>query len=444
VKNFGSCYEKAPGRRQDRRITLKAEIICVGTELLLGQIVDTNAAYLAQVLAQQGIDLYYKSTVGDNRQRLVALLQQAWKRADLIFVSGGLGPTLDDLTREALALLVHEELEEDPGARRAVEEYFRRRNRTMSQNNLRQATRPKSAICLPNPYGTAPGLWLEKDGRVVVALPGVPLEMKNLVEREVLPRLRRKSGADSSVLCSRVLKVVGMGESAVEEQIMDLMTGQENPTIAPLAKRGEVRLRLTAKARSEKEARELIKPVEEKIRARLKGYVFGADRKLLEEAVGKRLAAGGFTLGVAESCTGGLISHRITGVPGSSTYFQMGIVAYSNRCKQKLLGVDKELLRKYGAVSPQTARAMAEGMREHCGVDVALSTTGIAGPGGGTPKKPVGLVYLALAHAGGTIVRRENFSWDRENNKTAAAQAGLVLLWEFLGGISPGENSENH
>lgn len=423
---------------------MKAEIICVGTELLLGQIVDTNAAYLSRVLAEHGIDLYYKSTVGDNLQRLVALLQQAWKRADLIIVSGGLGPTLDDLTREALALLVHEELEEDPGARQAVEEYFLHRNLKMSPNNLRQATRPKSAVCLPNPYGTAPGLWLEKDGRIIVALPGVPLEMKNLMEREVLPRLRRKFGTVSSVLCSRVLKVAGIGEAAVEEKIMDLLSGQANPTIAPLAKRGEVQLRLTAKARSEKEARELIDPVEKEICARLKGYVFGVDRELLEEAVGKRLAARKLTLGIAESCTGGLISHRITGVPGSSVYFQMGIVAYSNCCKQELLGVDKELLRRYGAVSPQTARAMAEGMRERYGVDVALSTTGIAGPGGGTPKKPVGLVYLALAHAGGTIVRKENFPWDRENNKAAAAQAGLVLLWQFLGGIVPGENEEHH
>ncbi len=421
---------------------MKAEIICVGTELLLGQIVDTNAAYLARILAQHGIDLYYKSTVGDNLQRLVALLEQAWARSDLIIVSGGLGPTLDDLTREALALLVHEDLEEDPGARRAVEEYFRRRNLKMTPNNLRQATRPRSAVCLPNPYGTAPGLWLEKDGRIIVALPGVPLEMKNLMEQEVLPRLRRKLDAVSSVLYSRVIKTAGIGEAALEEEIIDLLAGQANPTIAPLAKRGEVHLRLTAKARSEKEARELVDPVEKEIRARLKGYIFGVDQELLEEAVGKKLAAQKLTLGVAESCTGGLICHRITGVPGSSAYFQMGIVAYSNHCKEELLGVDRELLRRYGAVSPQTARAMAEGMRERYGVDVALSTTGIAGPGGGTPQKPVGLVYLALAHAGGTIVRRENFSWDRENNKTAAAQAGLVLLWQFLGGIVPGENED--
>lgn len=428
-------------------ILLKAEIICVGTELLLGQIVNTNASYLAQTLARLGIDLYHLSTVGDNLPRLTALLEQAWQRADLILISGGLGPTLDDLTREAVALLVREELVEDAAARRMVEGYFRSRSLPMPPGNLRQALRPRSAVCLMNSYGTAPGLWLEKEGKVLAVLPGVPIEMKYLMEREILPRIRQrvctKTGNAGPVLISRVLKVAGIGESAMVEKIHDLLAGQANPTIAPLAKRGEVWLRLSAKARSEETAKELIRPVEEAIRSRLAGYVFGADGEQLEEVVGRMLAARGLTLGTAESCTGGLLSHRITGVPGASAYFQAGIIAYDNMIKEKTLGVEKALLQEFGAVSPQVARAMAEGMRKYHGVDLALSTTGIAGPGGGTAKKPVGLVYLALAYPDGTVTREARFCWDRTENKIAAAQAGLVLLWQYLEGVWPGAQHEN-
>ncbi|NLY88318.1 MAG: competence/damage-inducible protein A [Firmicutes bacterium] len=422
---------------------MQAEIICVGTELLLGQIVNTNAAYLAERLARLGIDLYHLSTVGDNLPRLTALLRQAWQRVDLVLISGGLGPTLDDLTREAVALLAGEELVEDPGARRMIEEYFHRRGLPMPPANLRQALRPRSAVCLMNPYGTAPGLWLEKDGKMLAALPGVPIEMKYLMEEEVLPRLKRvraQTGDPGPVLVSRVLKAAGIGESALVEKIRDLLAGQTNPTIAPLAKRGEVWLRLSAKAPSEEAAFALIRPVEETIRSRLRGYIFGTDREQLEEVVGRILTARGLTLGTAESCTGGLLSHRITGVPGASSYFQAGIVAYDNRIKEKVLGVEKALLQEYGAVSPQVARAMAEGMRRFYGVDLALSTTGIAGPGGATARKPVGLVYLALAYPGGTVTREERFCWDRTENKIAAAQAGLVLLWQHLeGGLSCAE-----
>ncbi len=420
---------------------MQAEIICVGTELLLGQIINTNAAYLAEKLARLGIDLYHVSTVGDNLPRLTALLQQAWERVDVVLISGGLGPTLDDLTREAVAHLVGEEMVEDPGARRMIEEYFHRRGVPMPPSNLRQAQRPRSALCLMNPYGTAPGLWLEKDGKMLAAMPGVPIEMKHLMEAEVLPRLeqarcaRAAAGEPGMVLVSRVLKVAGIGESAMAEKIQDLLAGQTNPTIAPLAKRGEVWLRLSAKAPSEETAFALIRPLEEAIRSRLAGYIFGTDGEQLEEVVGRILTARGLTLGTAESCTGGLLSHRITGVPGASAYFLGGVVAYDNRIKEKILGVDKALLQEYGAVSPQVARAMAEGMRKYYGVDLALSTTGIAGPGGGTAKKPVGLVYLALAHPEGTIIREERFCWDRAENKIATAQAGLVMLWQYLEGV---------
>lgn len=411
---------------------LNAEIICVGSELLLGQIVDTNAAYLAQKLAELGIDLYYKSTVGDNLTRLLSVLKQAWGRADLLILSGGLGPTLDDLTREGIALLLEEELVSDPVSQSRIEGYFQQRGTPMAKNNLRQALRPASAIPLVNPLGTAPGLWVEKAGKILVALPGVPLEMKYLMEQEVIPRLERMIPAEASAcLLSRVLKVVGLGESVVEERIMDLLTTQTNPTIAPLAKRGEVLLRITAKADRREKAELLINGVEEEIKQRLPGYVFGNDQEL-EEVVGRLLTEKGLTLGIAESCTGGLISHRITEVPGSSAYYLGGITAYSNEMKIRLLNVKEELIQKYGAVSPQVAAAMAEGLRQLYGVDLALSSTGIAGPGGGTPKKPVGLVYLGLASADGTTTKEMRFLWNRSENKVASAQAALTLLWQHL------------
>lgn len=411
---------------------LKAEIICIGSELLLGQIVDTNAAFLAKKLAELGIDLYYKSTVGDNLTRLLAVLKQAWERADLLILSGGLGPTMDDLTREGIAKLLEEELVTDAVSQKRIEEYFRQRGVPMTKNNLRQAFRPASAIPLPNPLGTAPGLWVEKAGKILVALPGVPVEMKYLMEKEVLPRLQRAIPArESACLLSKVLKVVGLGESAVEEKIMDLLIAQQNPTIAPLAKRGEVQLRITAKADRREKAESMIGKVEEEIRQRLSGYVFGSDQEL-EEVIGRILTEKGLTLGIAESCTGGLISHRITEVPGSSVYYAGGIMAYSNTWKIKLLGVKEELIQKYGAVSPQVAAAMAEGLRKQYGVDLGLSSTGIAGPGGGTPQKPVGLVYLGLASPSGTITKEMKFLWNRSENKVAAAQAALTLLWQHL------------
>lgn len=411
---------------------LNAEIICVGSELLLGQIVDTNATFLAGKLAELGIDLYYESTVGDNLTRLLAVLKQAWERADLLILSGGLGPTMDDLTREGIAMLLEEELVTDPVSQSRIEDYFRQRGNPMTGNNLRQALRPVSAIPLPNPLGTAPGLWVEKAGKILVALPGVPLEMKYLMEKEVLPRLQRMIPVpESACLLSKVLKVVGLGESAVEERIMDLLTAQQNPTIAPLAKRGEVLLRITAKADRREKAESLIGKVEDEIRQRLSGYVFGSDQEL-EEVVGRILTEKGLTLGIAESCTGGLISHRITEVPGSSVYYVGGITAYSNTWKTKLLGVKEELIQEYGAVSPQVAAAMAEGLRKQYGVDLGLSSTGIAGPGGGTQQKPVGLVYLGLASPDGTTTKEMKFLWNRSENKVAAAQAALTLLWQYL------------
>jgi|CZCB01.1.fsa_nt_gi nicotinamide-nucleotide amidase len=411
---------------------MRAEIVCIGTELLLGEIVDTNAAFLARQLAELGIDLYYKSTVGDNLERIVETLERAWQRSDLLLLSGGLGPTQDDLTRFALAQLIGEELTLNEEALAQVEGYFARRQRLMPEINRQQALLPPSARPLPNPRGTAPGIWLEKDGKYIVALPGVPLELKMLMTGEVLPRLRQLLGQDHPGLITRVLKTTGIGESALEERITDLLEVRDGVTIAPYVKHGEIHLRLAVKAATRQEGLARMAPLEAALRERLATYIYGADEERLEDGVGRLLLEQGLTLGLAESCTGGLLGHRITEVPGSSAYFMLGIVAYSNEAKKKLLGVEEETLRCHGAVSPETAEAMAKGLRRRYGVDLGLATTGIAGPGGGTPEKPVGLVYTALAAPGGVQVLCHHFPWDRTENKLATAQAGLTMLWQYL------------
>lgn len=411
---------------------MKAEIICIGTELLLGETIDTNAAYLAQTLAGLGIDLFYKTTVGDNLERLTEVLQRAWNRSDLILLSGGLGPTQDDLTREGIARLLGEDVAFHEEAWHQVQEAFARMKRPMPENNRRQAMLPLSAEPLYNRWGTAPGVWVCREEKVLAALPGVPSEMHGLMDDEVIPRLQRILGNGRTILVKRVLKVVGIGESALEERISDIIDAQRDVTVAPYAKRGEVHLRLAVKADSITEGMEKIVPVEQGIRERLQKFIFGTDDETLEGTVGRLLAEKRLTLATAESCTGGLIGHRITETPGSSDYYMVGLITYSNTAKMRLLGVTEETLERYGAVSAETADAMARGARERYGVDLALATTGIAGPGGGTATKPVGLVFMALASAEGVHVQKANFPWDRTQNKLATAQAALTMLWQHL------------
>ncbi|MGE5599606.1 MAG: competence/damage-inducible protein A [Bacteroidota bacterium] len=409
---------------------MQAEIISIGTELLLGEIVDTNAAFIARNLAELGIDLYYKTTVGDNLPRIVAELRRAWERSEIVITTGGLGPTQDDLTREGVAALLGEELVPRPEELAKMREFFARLGRSMSPNNERQAMFPASAEPLPNPEGTAPGLTVARGGRYLFALPGVPVEMERMLIREVLPRLRALTGVNP--LFSRTLRLVGIGESVMAQEVADLIDGGRNPTVAPYAKRGETRLRLTARAADHKEAERLFAPVEAEIRRRLGRHVYGTDGDTLEAVVGRLLRDRGLTLATAESCTGGLVGHRLTNVPGSSAYYLGGVTAYDNRVKTGLLDVAEETLAARGAVSEETARAMAEGARKKLHADLGLSTTGIAGPGGGTEDKPVGLVYLGLAWEGGASVRRMVSNWDRVGNKEAAAQGALAFLWERL------------
>ncbi|NLW07534.1 MAG: competence/damage-inducible protein A [Clostridia bacterium] len=409
---------------------MRAEAIFTGTEMLLGQIVNTNTAFLGRELAAAGINLYRQVVVGDNLERLREAIDAARRQADLVIISGGLGPTEDDLSREALAAALGLPLVEDPAALENVTRFFKARHTPMPASNLKQALVPAGAIVLDNPNGTAAGLFLEHNHKLYALLPGPPREFEPMVLNELLPKLE-PYGARQEIIFSRVLKLSGIGESAVEEVIKDLLHSN-NPTLAPLATPGEVALRLSARASSLEAARKLIVPLENTIRTRLADHIFGCDNDTLEGVIGTSLAERGLTIATAESCSGGLLSNRLTNIPGSSAYFLGGLVTYSNEAKVKLLGVQPQTLAAHGAVSPETAAAMARGVRQALAADIGLGITGIAGPGGGSPAKPVGLVYIGLDFKDQVEVRREFFYGRRENIKYQATQSALYLLWRFL------------
>lgn len=409
---------------------MRAEIVSIGTELLLGQIVDTNAAYLSKFLAELGIDLLRRSTVGDNFDRVVDVISQAISRSDIVFTIGGLGPTEDDLTKEAVAEALGVELVMDEESAQWIRAYFAARGIIMPERNLKQALVPKIGRVLKNDAGTAPGAIFESGEKIVVTLPGPPGEFIPMVEGGVLPYLCEKTG-NAATIKSKVLKIVEVGESLVEERVLDLLD-TTNPTIAPYAKLGEVHLRITAKAKSVTEADEMISGVEEKIRERLGDAIYGADEETLEQVIVERLIERNLKLALAESCTGGLMSHRITEVPGCSAVYMAGIVPYSNRAKMNLLGVPKELIEHHGAVSHEVALAMAAGARAAAGADIGIGITGIAGPGGGTETKPVGLVYISLSAGDEEFSREYRFAGSRHDIKARSAQAALTLLRRYL------------
>ena len=407
---------------------MRAEIISVGTELLLGQIVDTDAAYLSKLLPESGVDLHYRVTVGDNELRLAEALKLALSRADVVFTIGGLGPTQDDLTKETVARVVGDEMVMDEESAEFMRSFFAARGVDMPETNLKQAMGPRRGRVLKNPLGTAPGAAFEtEDGKVVILLPGPPREFIPMVNERVIPYLRERIGELSEVIRSRVLRIAGLGESTVEDKVKHLLSGL-NPTVAPLASLGEVHLRITAKAANVREADAMIDEMDEKLVSVLGGYIFGRDDETLEKVVVKSLIQRKLTLAIAESCTGGLIANRITDVPGSSAAFLMGIVSYSNEAKKDILGVAEQLLIDKGAVSEEVARAMAEGVRRTAGSDIGISVTGIAGPGGGTPQKPVGLVYIALSTEKGTVASRQQFSGSRVDIKLRTSQTALDML----------------
>jgi len=413
---------------------MQVELLSVGTELLLGQIVDTNAAHLAGKLSELGVNVYHKTTVGDNAERLAAALRICLGRSDVVLATGGLGPTKDDITAAVVAQVMGVRLAEDEATSEKIRSFARQRRIQLLDSLLKQAFVPEGAQVVPNPVGTAPGFILARDSKAVIALPGVPAEMKAMAGQTVLPYLARRVQEESggSVILSRVLRLAGIGESQAEAELADLIEKQTNPTMAPYAKTYEVHLRVTARAPNRTEAEALIAPVETEIRRRLGDHVYGADEETLEAIIGGMLRSAGLTLAVAESCTGGLIGHRITNVPGSSDYFLAGLTTYRNESKAKLIHVPEETLAAHGAVSAKTAAAMAEGVRRATGADIGLSSTGIAGPTGGTPTKPVGLVYLGRSDKSETMTEELRLRGDRLMIKERAAQLALFLLYRGL------------
>ena len=394
---------------------MKAEILCVGTELLIGDIVNTNAAYLSKKLSENGIFVYHHTVVGDNDGRLREALSDALGRSDVVVMTGGLGPTYDDMTKETVSSVMGKKLVRHEESEKRILAYFARTDRVPTPNNMKQALMPEGATVFENNFGTAPGCAIESDGKTVVMLPGPPKEMKPMFDDEVLPYLLRNS---TEVLVSENVNIFGMGESSVEEKLRDIMISGDNPTIAPYVNDGEVRVRVTARAENRECAEKLIAPVVEKIKEIIGDFVYGVNAVSLENAVVKTFAEKGLALASAESCTGGLISKRITDIPGSSAMFGYGVCTYANEAKEKILGVKHETLEKYGAVSEATAREMAEGLLRLSGADVAVCTTGLAGPGGGSDEKPVGLVYLAVGTKDGITVKKLLLGRGRADDRT--------------------------
>ncbi|HJB27163.1 MAG TPA: competence/damage-inducible protein A [Firmicutes bacterium] len=393
---------------------MNAEILCVGTELLLGGTVNTNATYLSKGLAAIGVSVYHHSVVGDNPQRLKDSLNLALSRADLVILTGGLGPTYDDLTKEMVAEYFHREMQLHEESLQRITEYFHKIGREMTENNKKQALMPKGAVVFQNNHGTAPGLAVEEHGKMAILLPGPPREMQPMFDEEVLPFLQKRSHV---VFVSQNIHIFGMGESKVESILKPLMLESLNPTVAPYAKDGEVMLRVTASARDEQTAHAMTKPMVEKICGILGDVVYGVDIGDLQTAAVKKLKELGLKVATSESCTGGFVSKRLTEVPGSSAVFECGVCSYANRIKEQVLGVCKETLEQYGAVSRQTAQEMAQGVRKLAGADIGISTTGIAGPDGGTKEKPVGLVYVGVDSAWYSDVIELHLSRGRVNER---------------------------
>jgi nicotinamide-nucleotide amidase len=412
---------------------MRAEILSCGTELLLGHITDTNATYLAQSLAALGIDLYFVSQVGDNQGRIVETLQRAWERSDLIIMTGGLGPTEDDLARESISALLGETMQVDAKLEADLRHMFAARAIKMPERNIKQATLIPSAQALPNPRGTAPGWWVEKDRRIIVAMPGVPREMYRMWEQEVIPRLSPYTGG---LIFTRILRVSGLGESAVEERL-DSVIHSNNPTVATYAKYDAIDVRITAKAGTREEAERQVAEMEARIRQLLGHHIFGVDKETLQEVIGEQLKSRGQTLALMESLTGGLLASRITDVPSSPAYFVGGLVAYSNALKVQM-GMPIEVLERYGVISEETACAMAHAVRERFGADFGLGITGVAGPDM-EEGKTAGTVHIAIEGPDG-VVTGMGPGWraNREDNKRFAVMAALNLLRLHLEGVKRG------
>lgn len=405
---------------------MTVELVCVGTELLLGNIVNTNAAYMAEKCAMLGLSMYYQSVVGDNPGRLEELLKTAKNRSDVIILCGGLGPTQDDLTKETAAKVMKKTLVEDTRAKQEIEAFLTKRGRKITENNWKQALVPEGSIVLYNSNGTAPGIIMEEENTRMILLPGPPNELIPMFEEQVYPYLNK---LQPEIICSKMVKLCGIGESTAETEILDLIEQQENPTVAPYAKTGEVHLRLTARAETKEKAFSMIEPLEQELRKRFGSMIYTDKEDVtLEMAVAKLLSEHHLTVTTAESCTGGLLAGRLVNVPGISENLKEGYITYSNEAKEKLLGVSHETLEKYGAVSEETVLEMAKGGAKAANADICVSISGIAGPDGGTSEKPVGLVYMCCYCKGKTYTERNIYTGNRSKVREYAVASALTLL----------------
>lgn len=409
---------------------MKCAILSVGTEILFGQIVNTNTVYLSKELNLMGIDVMYHYAVGDNPGRLARLISHAFSDCDLILATGGLGPTQDDLTKEVVAEVLHDEVILHQRSMDRLEDRFRQMSRPMTENNRKQAWFPSRAIVFDNDQGTAPGFALEEEGKTIICMPGPPREMKAMFQGRVKPFLQKKT---EGIIYYRMLRTFGLGESSMETQLLDLIDTQTDPTLATYAKEGECTLRIASKRPSLAEAKAAVDEMQKRVEERIGAYIYSAEDKELYQVVGEKLLEKGISISCAESCTGGLFAKAMTDVPGISSIFDRGIVTYSNRAKMEELGVKAETLERYGAVSRQTALEMAEGLQRVTGSRLCISVTGIAGPGGGTEEKPVGLVYIGCAFDGGLSwekheIRNVSRAWNRNYAVLLMLHAVLKII----------------
>ena len=410
---------------------MKAEIISIGSEILRGQITDTNANFIAKKLVELGIDLEHISVVSDNPESLLSTLKLAFQRSDLIITTGGLGPTEDDITYQTIARTLNLKLIKYPEAEENLKKILKKINKRISPSNLKQVYLPEGAKIIINQYGTAPAMILEKDNKIICSFPGVPHEMKNLIEENLIPYLKEKF-PPSMIKKSKILKITGLGESSVNELIRDYMNKQTNFSFGIYANPEDIQVQVTTQAPTEKEVEKLLQSSINQLTKILGNYIYGSDEETIEEVVGNLLKTKKLKLAIAESCTGGMLGEMITRIPGSSEYFQGGVISYNTKVKEDLLKVPSEVIKKYGEVSVQVARIMAEEVRRCCHSDIGISITGIAGPGGATEKKKVGLVYMALADGKKTITQKHQLFGNRQLIRLRAARRALNLLRNYL------------
>lgn len=412
---------------------MKAEIISIGSEILRGQIIDTNANFIAQKLTKLGIDLEHISAVSDNLEPLLSTLKLALQRSNLIITTGGLGPTEDDITYHTIARALNLKLIKYPEAEENLKRIFKKINTTLSPSNLKQVYLPEGAKIIINQYGTAPAMILEKDNKIICSFPGVPYEMKNLIEENLIPYLKEKF-PPSMIKKSKTLKITGLGESSVNELIRDYINKKTNFSFGIYANPEDIQVQITTQAPTEKETDKLLQYSVNQLKKILGNYVYGTDKQSLEEVVGNLLKNKKIKVAVAESCTGGMLGEMITRIPGSSEYFQGGVISYNAKVKEDLLKVPPEVIKKHGEVSEQVARLMAEGVRINCHSDIGISITGIAGPGGATEKKKVGLVYMALSDGQKTITKKHQLFGSRQLIRLRSARRALNMLRMYLMG----------